>query len=61
MPAALFQNVDVFLSADVLEDLGPDRDADLSEMGLLQQQHQGTRLADTAADAEGNFMVMALW
>lgn len=33
------QDVDVPLAAEVLEDPGPDRDADLSEVGLPQEQH----------------------
>ena len=46
----LLQYVDALLGAHVFEDLGPHRDRDLAQVGLLQQHHVGAGLADAAAD-----------
>src|SRR5208283_4329614 len=53
----LFEDVDILLGADLLEDLGPHAYGDFAEMRFAQEEHQGAGLADAAANAEGNFIL----
>ena len=52
----LFENVNVFLCANLLKNFRPDRDADFPEVSLPEQKHQGARLPDTTADGERNLV-----
>jgi hypothetical protein len=47
----LLDYVDVLLSTHLLEQPGPDRGADLSQVRLLEQEHEGPRLTDPARSA----------
>src|SRR5262245_8249116 len=51
------QDVNVPLSAHLLEDLRPDGDAHLSQVGLPEQEHGGAGLPDAAADAQGKLVL----
>src|SRR3990170_2888804 len=46
------EHVDVLPRAQLLQDLGPDRDGDLTDVGLAEEEHLGTALADPAPDAQ---------
>jgi hypothetical protein len=54
---SLFENVNVFLRADLRELVGPHGSTNLANLSLLQQQHAGAGLTAAAADAERNFIV----
>src|ERR1019366_7178624 len=51
----LFQDVYVLPGADLLEDLRPHADRYFTQVGLAQEQHQGPRLPDAAADGGRQF------
>lgn len=53
----LFYDVDVFLSAHILEYLRPNGGTDLADVGLLEQQHKSAGLANASADAERDFVI----
>jgi hypothetical protein len=55
--SSLFDHMNVFLPAHVLEDFRPDRDAHFPEMRFLEEKHQGAGLADASTDAERDFVL----
>src|ERR1700680_3736518 len=55
--AYLFQHDDFLLRAHFLQHFRPYRDAHLAEVGFAQQEHQGARLAYSAADGERQLVV----
>ena len=57
MGACLFQNENSFLRANVLEDLGPHRDADFAQVRFAEQKHQGSRLSDAASNRQRDFVL----
>ena len=53
----LVEHVDVLPGAHVLEHLRPDRHADLTQVGLLEQEHVGPGLPDAAADRQRDLVI----
>lgn len=53
----LLQDMDVLLLAHLLEYLWPYSGTHLSNMRLLEQKHEGTRLANAATNAERDLVV----
>ena len=53
----LLQNMNVFLGADILEDLWPHGYTHFSQMGSAQQVHVGPGLSDAAPDAQWDLIV----
>jgi len=47
----LLKHVDVAPRAHLFQDLGPDTYANLAQVRLAQEQHQGSRLPNASADA----------
>ena len=45
-----------FVGAHFLQDFGPHGDADFSQMGFTEKQHEGAGLADSSADGERDFV-----
>ena len=56
-PFCLLQDMNVFLRADVLEDLWPHRYTHLAQMGCAQQVHVRPGLPDAAPDTQWNLIV----
>jgi hypothetical protein len=55
-PSSL-QDMDVPLLTHVFEHFWPHSDADLSQMRLLEEKHQGSGLTNTPPDAEWDFII----
>ena len=53
----LLKHEDVFLRSHLLQDLGPHRDADFSQVRFAQQEHQGTGLPNASANREGELVL----
>ena len=49
--------MDILLGANLLENLGPDRNGDFAEVCFAEQEHQGAGLADATADSKWNFIL----
>src|SRR5512139_4013872 len=55
--SSLFNHMNVLLPAHVLENFGPDRHTHFSEMGFLEEKHEGAGLTDASSDAQGDVVV----
>jgi hypothetical protein len=53
----LLQGIDIFLGADLFQDVGPNTDRDFTTMRFPEHEHHCAGLADASANAQRNFVL----